>query len=177
MVWWGVSYSSATQIHFCNTGVKNKWWVLPSYIKQCLITSGGNCICGQTWVVLSAGFCAPLQSKKKMQNGCTSRSQISSKWMTSPLPAQTSIHWTINCGRCWRNVNVPGGTKISTHWRLRSVLPDFFFQHRVWICTDFFRVYRFRTDFFPGFILGLYFQCSCCQKYQLYWQIFQTKIV
>ncbi len=37
-----------------------------------------------------------------------------------------------------------------------------FFQHCVWI------LYRF----FPWLKLGLYFQCSCCQKYRLYWQMF-----
>ncbi len=52
--------------------------------------------------------------KKTTKNGYKSMSQISSKLMTCPLPAQTSIHWTINCGQCWRNVPTPRGTKILT---------------------------------------------------------------
>ncbi len=55
-----------------------------------------------------------------------------------------------------------------------SVLPDLkknpcllnFFQHCVQICRC-----------FPWLILDLYFQCSCCQKYRMYWQMLYTKIV
>ncbi len=44
---------------------KNKWWGLLSHVEWCLNTSGRNCICEQRWVVLSAEFCACLQSEKK----------------------------------------------------------------------------------------------------------------
>ncbi len=57
---------------------------------------------------------APTHKTKKMQNGCKSTAQISSKRVTGPPSAQTSIHWTTNCGRCWRNMFVPRGTKMST---------------------------------------------------------------
>ncbi len=54
----------------------------------------------------------------------------------SGLPlALTSIHWTINFGWCWRNVSVPRGTKIWTHWRLRLQRwwEKFFPGHYSWI--------------------------------------------
>ncbi len=39
-----------------------------------------------------------------------------------------------------------------------------FFQYSLWIFPP---VY----GFFPRLILGLYFRCSCCQKYRLYWNM------
>ncbi len=60
----------------------------------------------------------PLTKQRKHKNCCKSISLI--KWMTDPPPAQTSIHWTINCVWCWRNVPTHRGTKILTHWRQRE---------------------------------------------------------
>ncbi len=79
-----------------------------------------DCVCGQRWVMVSAGFCTHSQTKKKKKrkNGCKSTFQISSKRMIDPPPAQTSIYCTINCGQCWRNAPAPGGPKILTHWML-----------------------------------------------------------
>ncbi len=75
-------------------------------------------LCGIVWTHLKSTF------------------QISSKWMTGPPPAQASIHWTINCDRCWRNVPVPGDTKISNHcrpwlWRWREKFPWPWFLNRL----------------------------------------------
>ncbi len=59
MVWWGVSYSYTTQIHFY------EWWRLLSHVKRCLAISGGNCIRGQRWVVLSGRFCITYKAGGK----------------------------------------------------------------------------------------------------------------
>ncbi len=70
---------------------------------------------------MSAAFSeilGPFTKWKKCKNGSKSASQILSKWMTGPPPDQNSVHWTINCGQCWRNVPAFWGTKISTHWKL-----------------------------------------------------------
>ncbi len=43
---------------------KNEWRGLLSHVKWCLSIFGGNCICGQKWVVLLAGFCTCSKQKK-----------------------------------------------------------------------------------------------------------------
>ncbi len=96
---------------------KNKWWGLPIVLNDVLpplketVFADKDELCSQQ-------DSAPAYKAKNCKNGCKSTSQISSKWMTGPSLAQTPIHWTINCGQCWRNVSMPGGTQISTQWRL-----------------------------------------------------------
>ncbi len=90
MIWWGVSDSSATQIHLCDPGIKINSQVYRAMLndvlpplKETVFTDEDECCFQQDF--------APAHKVKKHKNGCKCMSQISLKQMTSPSPAQTSI--------------------------------------------------------------------------------------
>ncbi len=58
---------------------------------------------------------APAYKEKKMQKWLQEHISDFIKADDGPPPGRTSIHWIINCGRCWRNLSAPGGTKILIH--------------------------------------------------------------
>ncbi len=66
MVWWGVSYSCATQIHFCNAGVETNGEVYKATVNDVLPSQEETVFADKDeWCFQQDS--APAQKAKKMQ--------------------------------------------------------------------------------------------------------------
>ncbi len=87
IVWWDVSYFSATEIHFCETGVKTNgavyWKMLKTLWSLCPLFS-------KEWKTGASSKILPPPTKlKQRRNGAKIFCQISSQWNNGVQGAQT----------------------------------------------------------------------------------------